>query len=583
MTIRDYLKDQILLFDGAMGSYFASIHSDPNYPCEEANLTSPGTIAEIHRRYLNAGARAIKTNTFSLPREGEGGFSAYELIRSGYRLAKEQATPFGAYVFADMNLPVPTDETDLLPWYTSLVDVFLAEGATHFLFETCSSGKYLNQLAEHIKKQVPQGFILTSFAVHSDGFTQTGEGVQGIFSQLSPLIDGAGFNCVSGPRHMANLAQMVSWEGVLSAMPNASYPTVTGTRLSFGGNPSYFAQEMIEVSKAGCQILGGCCGTTPEYIAQLKGKLEHQKPGTKKPIPLVETQDKKVSPSLFYQKLMAGEKPIAVEWDSPALPEIAPYMAKAAQLKEAGADLLTIADCPVARPRMDSSLIACKLKRELGIQAMPHMTCRDRNINAAKALLLGLSVEAISDILIITGDPVPKEQRNEVKGVYEFNSRMLIHHISQLNHTLFPSPFYLYGALNINAVGFETQLRLAQDKINKGAVALFTQPVMSQRGFENLKLAKKRLSVPLVGGIFPATSHRNLTFLANEIPGFHVAPELMELYQGKTPEECSILAEEVSIKIMEGISPYVDGYYLVTPFQRTDLILPLIKHRKGRD
>lgn len=577
ISIREYIKDNILLFDGAMGSYFSAVHDDPMYPCELANITSPHTISEIHKRYLTAGAKAIKTNTFTLPKQGESGFSVREIIEKGYSLAKQQADTFGAYVFADINIPTTLGEEDLLPYYQEVIDMFLQQGACHFLFETCTSGDYLSELCQYLKEKNPDSFIIVSFAVGMDGFTKTGQYAQNLIDQVTPYVDAVGLNCVCGPSHMADVAKHIQTDKLFSLMPNASYPTVTGSRLQYSQNPSYYGEAVADMTQIGGDILGGCCGTTPECISQIHQKLQGLKPMEKAKVSPVTLSEKQVIKSDFFEKLKGPTKPIAVEWDSPAVPEIGEYMAKAKLLKDAGVDLITVADCPVARPRMDSSLVACKLKRELGIHAMPHMTCRDRNINAVKALLLGLSVEEINNVLLITGDPIPREQKDEIKAVYEFNSRKLMAHISQLNQSLFHSPFYLYGALNINAVNFAPQLKMAQDKIDKGCVAFFTQPVMSERGLENLKIAKETLSAPLVGGIFPATSFRNISFLTNEISGFHVAPEMSELYKDKTPEECTQLAIKISNRITQEMAPYIDGYYLITPFQRVDIMLEIIK------
>lgn len=577
MTIQDYLKENILLFDGAMGSYFATIHDDPLYPCEYANITSPRTIGEIHKRYLMAGAKAIKTNTFSLPQGEEAPYSVKEIIQSAYKIASEQAEPFGAYVFADICTYQITGIDDALPNYLEIVDFFLEEGATNFLFETCTSTMYLNDLAKHIKEKCPSAFIMTSFAVAADGFSKTGESINELFAEVSSHIDSVGLNCICGPNHMIKVLETVKTDKILSAMPNASYPTVAGNRVSYSQNPTYYGETLSEMTNLGCKILGGCCGTTPEFISQISKHLSTVNTEQKTmPTPVV-LSEQPIIKSDFYEKLKSGKKPIAVEWDSPVVPEITEYMANAEKLKLAGVDMITIADCPVARPRMDSSLVACKLKRELNIHAMPHMTCRDRNINAAKALLLGLSVEEVNNVLIITGDPIPQEQKKEIKTVYEFNSRMLIKHINQLNQSLFHSPFYLYGALNVNALNFKVQLKMAQDKIDKGCVAFFTQPVMSERGLENMKIAKETLSVPLVGGIYPATSYRNIWFLTNEISGFHVSPEIVALYQDKSPEECSELAVKISSRIAQEIAPYIDGYYLITPFKRVELILDIMK------
>lgn len=575
--IRQYLKEQVLLFDGAMGTYFSSGYSDPHYRCEYANLTSPHTIREIHRRYLQAGAKSVKTNTFSLFGEEEA-FSAVELVRAGYQLAQEVAKDFGAYVFCDIG-PIQSSEADLSQRYQQVIDTFLDLGGTHFLFETFLEGETVNHWADYIKERLPEAYIIASFAIDADGFTAEGQWGSALLEGTSPSIDCTGFNCICGPHHMtAHVKANQQVEKPRSVMPNASYPVVLGHRLSYENNPEYFAKQMAESIGLGARVVGGCCGTTPQFIqamAQIihQGKLEG-KSGTQvapvQPSPAIHQ-------SQFYKKLMAGEKPIAVELDSPLTAQVAPFMANAATLKAAGVDLMTIADCPVARARMDSSLLACKVKRELQMDVMPHLTCRDRNVNATRALLLGLSAEEITDVLVVTGDPVPSAQRSEVKAVYEFNSRMLTQHISGLNQSLFDSPFYLYAALNINARNFDIQLNLAKNKVARGTMAFFTQPVLSREGLDNLKRAKETLGVPIVGGIFPIVSHRNAVFLNNEVPGITVCQEVMNCYLDKTQEECAQEAVLISTTIARAMAPYVDGYYLITPFQRVELMTEIIK------
>ena len=194
-------------------------------------------------------------------------------------------------------------------------------------------------------------------------------------------------------------------------------------------------------------------------------------------------------------------------------------MKGAKTLKALGVDAITIADCPIARARVDSSLLACKLKRELNITTIPHMTCRDRNINATKALLLGLNIEGVNNVLVVTGDPVPSAKKDEIKTMFSFNSVVLAKHITTLNEEIFKNPFNVCAALNVNAINFEAELNQARKKIESGVSVFLTQPVLTKEAVENLKLAKKTLDAKILGGIIPVVSYRNACFMNNEISG----------------------------------------------------------------
>ena len=251
------------------------------------------------------------------------------------------------------------------------------------------------------------------------------------------------------------------------------------------------------------------------------------------------------------------------------------------KLQSIGVDAVTIADCPIARARVDSSLLACKLKRELGMTPIPHMTCRDRNINATKALLLGMNIEGVRDVLVVTGDPIPTAQRDEIKAIFSFNSRILASYIRELNETAFGTPFNIYGALNINAVNFEGELRKAVRKVESGVTAFLTQPVLTAKAVENLKKAHEVLDAKILGGIIPVVSYRNACFMNNEISGINVADEIIALYKDLDKEEAGQLAVKISTEIAKIIAPFIDGYYLITPFKRVDIIADIVNHIKA--
>ena len=395
--IRELLQTRPLLFDGAMGTYYKAA---PGVECEQANLTDPAGVLAVHREYLAAGADAVKTNTFSLPRLAAAHTPGWEqLAQAGWQLAVQAAGETGAAVFADLG---PAPDTEAVPAgqvYTAVAKQFAALGARNFLFETLSSDAGLLDAVGAIKAEVPDAFVLVSFAVLPDGYTREGMYCKDLARRMqeSGIVDAVGLNCVSAPGAMRTLAKQLGGTLPLSVMPNAGYPVVTRTQVKYQGRPEYFARELGRLAAEGTvQILGGCCGTTPAHIAALRAELDRL-PVVEKTAPAEEFSTVKEqtveNEDAFLRKLNAGEKVIAIELDSPRNADLTGYLEGAKKLQTAGADLLTIADCPIAQARMDSSLVACRVHRELGLCTLPHMTCRDRNLNATKALLLGLYAE----------------------------------------------------------------------------------------------------------------------------------------------------------------------------------------------
>jgi homocysteine S-methyltransferase len=568
MDILSCLSQGTLLFDGAMGTYFTKI-TKSGLRSELQNLAQPEVIAAIHREYLEAGCNAIKTNTFGLSREALAPADCKAHIAAAYGIAKQAAGD--AFVFADIG---PAQGADPAGEYCFLADCFLELGAKYFLFETLSQDAGIPEVAAHIKEKDPSAFVLVSFAAQPDGFTRTGHLAAALLRDLSqnPNIDAVGLNCVSGAKHMVELtAQLGPLDKPLSVMPNAGYPTVLGSRTFYHGDPEYFALQLSELQAQGASILGGCCGTTPAHMAAAAAALQSPAPKRTPVAPEKPVQQPKVNP--FWEKLQdPARKPIAVELDPPEAVDLTKFMAGARELQANGADIITIADCPIARARMDSSILACKIRRELDMPALPHMTCRDRNLNATKALLLGLSAEEVHNVLVVTGDPIPTASRDEVKSVYNFNSRLLARYITTLNETVLTTPFQVFGALNLNAVNFGVQLRLAKEKVENGVCGFLTQPVLTQKALDNLKLAHQELDAKILGGIIPVVSQRNANFMNSEVSGITVDESIIRLYEGLDRAAGEDLAVKISTVIAKEMADYVDGFYLMTPFGRTGLM-----------
>ena len=586
--IRELLQTRPLLFDGAMGTYYKAA---PGVECEQANLTDPAGVLAVHREYLAAGADAVKTNTFSLPRLAAAHTPGWEqLAQAGWQLAVQAAEKTGAAVFADLG---PAPDTEVVPAgqvYTAVAKQFAALGARNFLFETLSSDAGLLDAVGAIKAEVPDAFVLVSFAVLPDGYTREGMYCKDLARRMqeSGIVDAVGLNCVSAPGAMRTLAKQLGGTLPLSVMPNAGYPVVTRTQVKYQGRPEYFARELGRLAAEGTvQILGGCCGTTPAHIAALRAELDSL-PVVEKTAPAEEFSTVKEqtveNEDAFLRKLNAGEKVIAIELDSPRNADLTGYLEGAKKLQAAGADLLTIADCPIAQARMDSSLVACRVHRELGLCTLPHMTCRDRNLNATKALLLGLYAEGVREVLAITGDPIPTAERDEVKNVYQFNSRKLAQYIVSLagEGREMPGPMTVFGALNLNARNFDVELRRAKEKLENGMSGFLTQPVLSAQAVENLKKSRETLGADakILAGIMPVVSQRNAIFMENEINGIHVEDWIIEKFAGLDRAQGEELGLAISLEMAKAALPYADGLYLMTPFNRVALMERLIGRLK---
>ena len=586
--IREHLARKPLLFDGGMGTYYKAA---PGADCEMANLTDPEGVKKVHAEYLAAGAQAIKTNTFGLPRMAAAQMPGWEeLAEAGWKLACDAAAEKDAAVFADLGPAPDTEAAPASSAYGLVAQQFAALGAKNFLFETLSSDVGIVEAVKALRVAVPDAFVMVSFAVLPDGYTREGLLFRDLLRRMeqSGVVDAVGLNCVSAPGAMKKLVQSLGETLLpLSVMPNAGYPVVTRARVLYQGKPAYFAREMGQIAAAGVRILGGCCGTTPAHIAALRAELDalpqqtEVAPAAKLSTgtaPAVEKDD------TFLRKLNAGEKVIAIELDSPRVADLSGYLDGARRLQAAGADLLTIADCPIAQARMDSSLVACRVHRELGMCALPHMTCRDRNLNATKALLLGLYAEGVREVLAITGDPIPTAERDEVKNVYQFNSRKLAQYIVSLagEGREMPSAMTVFGALNLNARNFDVELRRAVEKLENGMSGFLTQPVLSAQAVENLRKARQTLGerAKILAGIMPVVSQRNAIFMENEINGIHVEEDVIQRFAGLDREQGEALGLEVSMQMAREALPYADGFYLMTPFNRVALMERLIARLK---
>ena len=568
-----------LLFDGATGTYARQMAGWPEGPVETACISSPQHMIALHKAYIDAGCNAIKTNTFAahIGLAAQDEEHQKELVSAAVRAAK-QAAGERTIVFADIGPALL--EQDVCQAYLRIVRLFILADIDCFLFETMPCATGIPQVAAYIKQMNPNAFVAVSFAADPDGFTRNGESAAALIEQMDACdaVDAVGLNCVCGAYHMRKLlSAMTMPRKHLIAMPNAGYPHVVDGRTYYDSDPRYYAQQVVSCAACGAALVGGCCGTTPEHIHQIRLQLNAPSSSSSGLMQPQDTGTNIVCKSRVKQKLDSGKRILLVELDPPRDSGISSFLEGARQLSLAGADAITIADCPIGRARMDSSLLACKLMRELGIEALPHMTCRDRNVNATKALLLGLSMEGVHNVLAVTGDPVPSDDRDSVKSVFQFNSRVLARFVRSLCEHGEAAPFFLCGALNINAANFDAELVRAKDKEACGMEAFLTQPVLSEQAALNIEKARAALRGKILGGIFPVVSHKNAQFLHSEVAGITVDDCVIAAYAGLDRVQGEELAVRLCRDAAARIAPYVDGFYIMTPFQRVNLVCRVIE------
>ncbi len=579
LHLNDYL-----LFDGAFGTYYSKKYRSEQ-PCELACITHPEQVAEIHREYIAAGAMAIKTNTFAANTIAlKADFSVVsDVITQAWKLANQAAAPVNALVFADIG-PVFTEDSSMDELYRT-AELFLSLGAEYFLLETAQDASVF-LLAEYIKQKLPGAFVITSFAVDQDGYTRKGIPLKKLAAESEHRsIDVFGLNCMCGPSHLLQIASGLSVSKPLSVMPNSGYPLSVNGRTLFIDNETYFAEKMVQMYRQGVKILGGCCGTTPDHIKALAQRLQILEKAP--PAAALETPEKPPQAAVqnsnpFAEKLYGGRRVIAVELDPPFDADYSHIRQAAPALKNAGADAVTIADSPLARARASSFMLAAKIQREAGIPTIPHFTCRDQNMIGLKSILLGGNIEELQNVLVVTGDPVPADDRREIKGVFSANSYQLIEYIQNLNQDVFQvNPYLIGGALNVNSQRFDFELKRALKKQEMGVKFFLTQPIYSDTAIENLKAAKQALSAKILAGLMPIVSYKNAVFLNNEVAGIDIPEEIIAKIEGKTPEEVQKTALDYCMALCGKIGHSCDGYYLMTPLKKISLIIALIQRIKN--
>jgi homocysteine S-methyltransferase len=621
MTDRSFLIErlldpqQVIVFDGAMGTMLYSKGVFINQCYDELNLRAPDLVREVHRAYVKAGADVIETNTFGASRTKLTPYGLQtqvnEINRAAAQIAREEAGENVLVAGAVGPLGVrlepfgPTSLSEAREIFAEQLQGLKDGGADVFLLETFSDLSEIEQAILAAREVDPKIPVIAQMTIGSDCLTPYGASVTDVAKSLDAAgADVIGLNCSVGPQIILDaIEKMVKvTRRKLSAQPNAGMPREVSGRHMYMASAEYMATYAHHLVQAGAKIVGGCCGTTPEHIeAIIEGirplsprqpriSTRAPKPGEATPPP----EDKGVNPialedrSKWGAKIARGEFVTSVEIVPPRGVDASKMLRDTAALKAAGVDAVNVPDGPRAQSRMGALLTALLIEQQSHIETVIHYCCRDRNLLGMLSDLLGASAIGLRNLLLITGDPPKMGPYPNATAVFDIDAIGLTNLVSKLNHGLDPggnaigqpTSFVIGVGVNPGAIDIENERRRFAWKVEAGAEFAITQPVFDVEQLERFLASINEVRIPVVAGIWPLLSHRNAEFMANEVPGVIVPDHIIErmrIASGKSKEHGVQEGIAIAREMLERVRGSVQGVQVSAPFGKVDLALDVFK------
>ncbi len=616
-SFREALSQRIVLFDGAMGTEIYNRGVFINRSYDEVNLTAGAMVEEIHGAYKNAGAEVLTTNTFGanhfrlLPFGLEDRHD--EINAEGVRLARAVAGDT-AWVAGSMG-PIGAQLTpvgritpgEAFSVFRSQATILAESGVDLFVLETFSHVAELWQAVRAIRSvsDLPLVACLTFPMTNSDQETMAGTRPEEVTKTMSNWrIDALGTNCSNGPRGILDLIERMArvTHLPLAAMPNAGLPQMVDGRTLYLAGPEYMAEYARRLAQSGVRIIGGCCGTTPRMIREMRTFLRSVSPvhtttpvaaeptdTTKKtqlgsePVPTAERTE-------FARRLLGGKFCISVELDPPRGIDPGRAVEGAHMLYGAGVDVVNIADGPRAIARMGPTALSHLVQRRTPeMETVVHYCCRDRNLLGMQMDLLGSHAVGLRNILAVTGDPPKMGTYPDATAVFDIDAIGLISFIQLLNRGLdfsgepvgAATALFVGAGCNPGAVDMDYEAERYGRKVEAGAEFFFSQPVFAPDLLEQfLDRTKQWDHVPFMVGIMPLVSTRNAEFLHNEVPGMQIPDAVRNAMKAAPTKEAQRkVGIEVARETLGALRhhPRVRGTYVFPPFGSYRAVLRVIE------
>ncbi len=600
-----------LLSDGAMGTMLHARGVAFDECFDELNLTRPGLVAEVHHLYIQSGSQMIQTNTFGanrykLARHGLEDKVA-EINRAGVDLVRRVAlASFQDVIIAGDVGPLgvrlaPFGRVQLdqaRAAFAEQISALLSGGIDALIIETMTDLYEVNEAIQAARSVDPNLPVIASVTFTRDDRTLLGDDPSRVARKIHGFgADVIGVNCSGGPNQLLRILKTMREEvpeARFSVMPNAGWPEQVGGRIMYPATPDYFGEYALALWHAGANLIGGCCGTTPDHITAMRKAIDATPPETvtngyqlsaaerSEPQTLVE------GPTQLAEKLAAGQFVVAVEMDPPRGLATHKLLAGASLLAETGADVINVADSPMARMRMSPWAVCNLIQRKVGIETVLHFPTRGRNLLRVQGDLLAAHALNVRNVFVVMGDPTAIGDYPNAADNYDMVPSGLIKLIKQnfnagVDHAGAdigqPTNFFAGCALNLLAPDPEAEIKNLRRKLRAGADFILTQPIyrpdVAKAFINRIQDELGGLGVPLLIGILPLVSARHAAFLHHEVPGITIPGQIRARMEA-AGENAALTGVEIAVELIAQMRDCTQGVYLMPAFGRYDYAAEII-------
>jgi homocysteine S-methyltransferase len=607
----ELLENGTLVADGAMGTMLHARGIGFDKCFDELNITNPAAVADIHREYIEAGAQLVISNTFGANRFklSKHGLQndVKEINHRGVELAKRVVSasfkdvlvagdigPLGVRIapYGRVQLEEAREA------FAEQIQVLADAGADLIVIETMSD---LYEIREAINaaREVCDLPVVASITFTRDDRTLLGDNPTKVARVISTAgADVIGVNCSGGPaqllRILKQMKQAVSDSSVkFWVKPNAGWPEQVGGRIMYPADADYFGEYALSFRDVGANIVGGCCGTTPEHIATMRRALDTNPHVEQSHIVILPQEElpetAQERPTKFAQKLTSGGFAVAVEMDPPRGLSTHKLHAGASLLADAGADVINVADSPMARMRMSAWAVCNLVQRNVGVETTLHFPTRGRNLLRVQGDLLAAHALGIRNVFVVMGDPTAIGDHPEAMDNYDLVPSGLIKLIKQgfnegLDHSGTsigqPTSFFVGSALNLSPPDIDREIKTLHRKVNAGTDFFLTQPVYRPKDGPKLLEAYEakygKLDKPILAGLLPLVSVKHANFLHNEVPGIMIPDETRKRIEA-AGDEGAKAGVDIAVELAEQVREWAGGVYIMPQFHKYDMVAEIIE------